>query len=116
MEYEIKTEEKWHRVAFRERRDAALSDSLFYRIDTILDAIKSTYALSQRPVVFDLSHMEHIDSSMISIIVQTLRIVKDDMCAAIAPHQTVRDIMIALGMDSMIEIYLSEKELLNDIE
>jgi hypothetical protein len=87
MRIEIKTGAGVHRCVFHETPEDE-KNTLFYRIDSILADIKAAYEGARAPVLFDLS----------------------GDCALLVVNPVIEDILTALGLNSMVEIYASEEE------
>ena len=90
-------------------QDRWTPSSFFPELDSVMARIKETLnGNTDAAVVFDLSHLESIDSSMITVIVQTVRIVTDRKISVIAPNNDVYTWLSLLGIDRLSDLFESE--------
>jgi anti-anti-sigma regulatory factor len=81
------------------------------RIDSIFREIVSEYAAAQHSLLFDLSALDGIDSAFVTILVQTLRNVPHEKVAVYVTHPGIHALLSQLGLDSMVRIFQTEKEI-----
>jgi len=109
MNLEISKTGTWHRFSIQ-LQDRWTPSTFFPELDIVMARIKEHLNGKKEPaVVFDLSQLEGIDSSMITVIVQTVRIVSDRKISIIAPNSDVYTWLSLLGIDRLSDLYESEK-------
>jgi anti-anti-sigma regulatory factor len=108
MNIRINEEGPWYRFKILEHEHWTPS-TFFPQLDSVLARIKT--ALADRPgarILFDLSALDTIDSSLITIVVQTIRMAGSGRVHVIVPHPDVYSWLALLGIDRLAEIYESE--------
>jgi anti-anti-sigma regulatory factor len=111
MNLEITRNGEWHRFAMIQQ-DRWTPTTFFPQLDSIMARVREDLDKEKDPaVVFDLSALESIDSSMITIIVQTVRIAegKKKVCV-IAPNNDVYTWLSLLGIDRLADMFESEEQ------
>lgn len=110
MNFTVSRNGKWHRFALRQQ-DRWTPATFFPQLDSIMARIREDLDGEKDPcVVFDLSGLETIDSSMITVIVQTVRIAGGKKVCVIAPNNDVYTWLSLLGIDRLAAMFESEEQ------
>jgi anti-anti-sigma regulatory factor len=110
MNLEISKDGEWHRFAMLQH-DRWTPTTFFPQLDGIMARVREDLDKEKDPhVVFDLSGLETIDSSMITIIVQTVRIAGGKNVCVIAPSSDVYTWLCLLGIDRLAAMFESEEQ------
>jgi anti-anti-sigma regulatory factor len=110
MNLRITREGRWHRFAVLEKQSWTPS-TFFPQLDSALERVK--LALSEGPgagILFDLMALDTIDSSLITMIVQTIRMSGTGRVSVLVASPDVFSWLALLGIDRLAEIYNSEEE------
>jgi anti-anti-sigma regulatory factor len=97
--FSIELQERWTPSTF------------FPQLDSVIGKIREELAAhpSQR-VVFNLSALDAIDSSLITIIIQTIRQMQGNKLSIVAPHKDVNNWLSLLGINRLADMYESMDE------
>ena len=98
------------RVVFTESSSKGLQYS-YKEIDDVVEKIRSEFEKSPLPVLFDFSGLEHIDSTVITVLVQTSRYSGERKKMMLVTRKEIEEVLLMLGMDAMFEMYGSEQEI-----
>ncbi len=110
MNLEISETGGWYRYSMQ-FQDRWTPSTFFPELDSVMARIKEHLTGKIKPsVVFDLSQLDSIDSSMITVIVQTVRIVGERKISIIAPNNDVYTWLSLLGIDRLSDLFESEDE------
>jgi ABC-type transporter Mla MlaB component len=103
------TEEgEWLRVTFLEKTKWTPA-TFFPHMDSVVGMISSAcMEKNKKRVLFDLSPIEYIDSSLTTILVQTIRLAGLDNVAVLVTNTDVANWLTLLGIDKLADIYESE--------
>jgi anti-anti-sigma regulatory factor len=109
MNLQVTEEGQWYRFRILEK-DTWTSSTFFPQLDSVLARIKTV--LSEKPgarILFDLLALDTIDSSLITILVQTVRMTGVDRVSVLVSHPDVFGWLALLGLDRLAEIFDSEE-------
>lgn len=109
MEMKIADRNGWICVSLSGQMNWEAS-TFFPMMDRFLGQIREAFDEKERPVVFDLSGLVIVDSSLVSLVIQTCRLAVDQRNAVISPSEQVRDIFYMLGLVKFVDVYDSEEE------
>jgi anti-anti-sigma factor len=84
--------------------------TFFALVDATFEKIQTAYEQKARKVVFDVSTLEYIDSTMISLFLQAARMTEPQRDAIIVANEYTRDLLSLLGIDKLFDIFNSQKE------
>jgi hypothetical protein len=82
----------------------------FPLIDRMLKQIRASFESTGRPFVFDISALEKFDSSLVSLVIQTVRLTGDLRNALVLPSGKSREVVETLGLPRLIDVYGSKEE------
>lgn len=110
MNLSVTRDDGW--CVFSVRETERWTPSTFFpQLDSALARIR--VALSEDPkaaVLFDLSALNTIDSSMITLVVQTVRMAGTGRVSVLVSSPEVYSWLALLGIDQLAEIFNSEEE------
>jgi anti-anti-sigma regulatory factor len=109
MNIQVIEEGQWYRLRILEKENWTPS-TFFPQLDSVLVRIKTV--LSEKPgarILFDLLALDTIDSSLITILVQTVRMTGVDRVSVLVSHPDVFSWLALLGLDRLAEIFDSEE-------
>jgi anti-anti-sigma factor len=108
MNLVITREGSWHRYAMKQQ-DRWTPTTFFPQLDSVMARIREDLDGQHDPkVVFDLSDLSTIDSSMVTVIVQTVRIAAGgSKVCVIAPSGDVHTWLSLLGIDRLAAMFES---------
>ena len=90
--------------------------TFFPQLDSALEKVRFELEKSPREiVVFDLSSLKSLDSSIISLVIQTIRLAHDKKVCVLATHEDVFNMLMLLGVDELAHIYSSESVMNEDL-
>ena len=102
----------WYRFAVLDLGSAHWTPSTFFpQLDSAQDRVKM--ALAEDPnvrILFDLSALITIDSSLITLVVQTIRLSGTGRVSVIVSSPDVYSWLALLGIDRLADVYNSEQE------
>jgi anti-anti-sigma factor len=79
--------------------------TFFPLVDRTFKDIQAVFDSNPRPILFDLSDLEIVDSTLISLLLQSARLMNNKKNAVIVSDPHVRDLMSMLGIEKLYEIY-----------
>jgi anti-anti-sigma regulatory factor len=109
MNIQVTNEGPWCRFKILEKGNWTPS-TFFPQLDSVLARIRTV--LAEKPgarVLFDLLALDTIDSSLITILVQTVRLAGTDRVSVLVSHPDVFSWLALLGLDRLAEIFDSEE-------
>jgi anti-anti-sigma regulatory factor len=109
MNLQVTEDGQWCRFRILEKEHWTPS-TFFPQLDSVLARIKT--ALSEKPgarILFDLLALDTIDSSLITILVQTVRMSGVDRVSVLVSHPDVFGWLALLGLDRLADIFDSEE-------
>lgn len=109
MNLQVTEEGQWYRFRILEK-DTWTSSTFFPQLDSVLARIKTV--LAEKPgarILFDLMALDTIDSSLITVLVQTVRMTGVDRVSVLVSHPDVYSWLALLGLDRLAEIFDSEE-------
>jgi anti-anti-sigma regulatory factor len=109
MNIQVTQEGQWCRFKILEKEHWTPS-TFFPQLDSVLARIKTV--LAEKPgarILFDLLALDTIDSSLITILVQTVRMTGTDRVSVLVSHPDVFSWLALLGLDRLAEIFDSEE-------
>ena len=110
MNLTVSKDGAWHRFAMHQH-DRWTPSTFFPQLDSVMVRIREDLDATQDPrIVFDLSNLETIDSSMITVIVQTIRVANGGTVSVIAPNTDVYAWLKLLGIDRLTSMYETEDQ------
>jgi anti-anti-sigma regulatory factor len=90
--------------------------TFFPQLDSAVEKIRfELEKASQEIVVFDLSSLKSMDSSIISLVIQTIRLAQNKKVCVLATHDDVFNMLMLLGVDELAHIYSSESTMNENI-
>lgn len=101
----------WYRFAVLDLGNEHWTPSTFFpQLDSALDRVKM--ALSEYParILFDLTALTTVDSSLITLVVQTIRLAGTGRVSVIVANPDVYSWLALLGIDRLADIFNSEQE------
>jgi anti-anti-sigma regulatory factor len=84
--------------------------TFFPMVDAMYQQIKKRWEASPKLLVFDISNLEYIDSTFISLVIQTTRLTGEQRNVIISANAQNIDLLSLLGMDRFVDIYRSKEE------
>jgi ABC-type transporter Mla MlaB component len=96
--------------------DGWTAANFFSELDRVFSAIKQVAGKENKDVVFDLSGLARVDSSMITLLVQTIRVVGNRKISIITPDRETSHLLSLMGIDKLAHMYDSEEEWRSGIE
>jgi ABC-type transporter Mla MlaB component len=84
------------------------ADNFFSELDRVFLAIKEVAEKDEKDVLFDLCHAKRVDSSMITLLVQTMRVIGGRKMSIITCDSDTADLISLMGLDKLAHIYDSE--------
>ena len=84
--------------------------TFFPLVDATFKKIKTEYEAQARKVVFDVSALEYIDSTMISLFLQAARLNEPQRNSIIVSNEHTHDLLCLLGIDKLFDLHASAKE------
>jgi anti-anti-sigma regulatory factor len=109
MNIQVTVDGQWYRFRILEKEHWTPS-TFFPQLDSVLARI--TTVLSEKPgarILFDLMALDTIDSSLITILVQTVRMTGNDRVSVLVSHPDVYSWLALLGLDRLADIFDSEE-------
>ncbi len=91
-------------------------NTFFPLVDAMYEQVKSHYEKNPRKLAFDVSALDYVDSSMISLFIQAARLMKDEKPAIIVAHKEVMDLITLLGINEFYDVYDSYEQWRDAIE
>ena len=110
MKIEFIAENGWTRVVFVEQKQIEKA-TFIENMDALSNRVKTEYLAHPQPLVFDMSTLAYIDSQVVTILVQTIRLAPKEKIGLIATSPAIVDILELLGLDNLIQIFPSRAEL-----
>jgi anti-anti-sigma regulatory factor len=90
--------------------------TFFPQLDSAVEKVRfELEKSSQENVVFDLSSLKSMDSSIISLVIQTIRLARNNKVCVLATHEDVFNMLILLGIDELAHVYSSESVMNEEI-
>ncbi|MBD3422297.1 MAG: hypothetical protein GF398_19460 [Chitinivibrionales bacterium] len=81
------------------------SESFYQNLDTSLSAIKKEFLTRPANLILDFSRLSRIDSSIIALAVQVIRLVSESFeTTIISPHCEATDLLELMGLDKLATI------------
>jgi anti-anti-sigma regulatory factor len=109
MNLQVTEEGPWYRFKILEKNTWTPS-TFFPQLDSVLARIKTVLAEKKGArILFDLMALDTIDSSLITVLVQTVRMTGVDRVAVLVSHPDVYSWLALLGLDRLAEIFDSEE-------
>jgi anti-anti-sigma factor len=84
--------------------------TFFPLVDAMFKEIKSAFESQPRKIVFDMSRLEYIDSTMMSLFLQTVQMTGTEDNAIITTSKHTHDILGLLGIDKLFRLCSSIDE------
>lgn len=109
MKLEIQEDETWRRFIVDDT-DGWTAANFFSELDRVFSAIKQVAGKADKDVLFDLSRLVRVDSSMITLLVQTMRVVGERKINVITPDKETSYLLSLMGIDRLAHMYDSEEE------
>ena len=110
MNLRVTRESGWHRFTVLDKEHWTPS-TFFPELDRALERVK--LALAEGPstrILFDFLLLDTIDSSLITLVVQTIRMAGAGRVCVIVANSDVYSWLALLGIDRLAEIFNSEDE------
>jgi hypothetical protein len=79
-------------------------------VDSLFKQIKDNHDQTGGRLLFDLSALSYFDSTMISLILRSVRLTGEQKNSLIIADDKTRDILALLGIDKLVDIYPSERD------
>ncbi|MGB7566757.1 MAG: STAS domain-containing protein [Chitinivibrionales bacterium] len=90
--------------------------TFFPQLDSAVEKVRFEFEKSsQEAVVFDLSSLKSMDSSVISLVIQTVRLARNKRVCVLATHEDVFNMLMLLGIDELAHVYSSESTMNEEI-
>jgi anti-anti-sigma regulatory factor len=90
--------------------------TFFPQLDSAIEKVRfELEENSQETIVFDLSSLKSMDSSIISLVIQTIRLAHNKKVCVLATHEDVFNMLMLLGVDELAHIYSSESTMNENI-
>jgi anti-anti-sigma regulatory factor len=90
--------------------------TFFPQLDSAVEKVRfELEKSSQENVVFDLSSLKSMDSSIISLVIQTIRLARNNKVCVLATHEDVFNMLMLLGVDELAHVYSSESVMNEEI-
>jgi len=90
--------------------------TFFPQLDSAVEKVRFELEKSPREiVVFDLSSLKSMDSSVISLVIQTIRCARNKRVCVLATHEDVFNMLMLLGIDELAHVYSSESVMNEEI-
>jgi anti-anti-sigma regulatory factor len=102
----------WYRFAVLDLGNAHWTPSTFFpQLDSAMDRVKMALSEDQRArILFDLTALTTVDSSLITLVVQTIRLAGTGRVSVIVANPDVYSWLALLGIDRLADIFNSEQE------
>ncbi|MBD3320287.1 MAG: hypothetical protein GF350_04240 [Chitinivibrionales bacterium] len=107
MKLNTRDDGSWLRFYFEDTEPWS-GDSFFEQLDRMFATVKGSFQKSHSRIVFDFSRSDRIDSSIIALLVQTIRLAGDRRVAVIMPDTESKNLLLVMGIDKLADIYDSE--------
>jgi|GEM_PF-3196972 STAS domain. len=115
MKIKFENQEKWLRFSIVEK-GGWTPTTFFPQLDSAVEKIKLEMEKNTpKHVLFDLSTLKSLDSSIISLVIQTIRLGQRRKVNIIASHEDVLNMLQLLGIDELAYVYSSESLIDEDI-
>jgi ABC-type transporter Mla MlaB component len=92
------------------------ADNFFSELDRLFSSITTAVEKVAKDVVVDLSRVRHVDSSIITLLVHTIRILGDRTLSVITPNRETSSLLSLMGINRLAELYDSEEDWRNRTE
>jgi anti-anti-sigma regulatory factor len=79
--------------------------TFFQVIDRMYARIAEEYAAHGRRFCFDFSNLDYIESTLISLVIKSVRLTGERRNALIAPDDKCREMLSVLGIDAILTVY-----------
>lgn len=109
MKLQITNEKNWHCFAVDDS-DGWNADNFFSELDRVFLAIKEVAGNDEKDVLFDLSRVKRVDSSMVTLLIQTMRLIENRKMSIITSDKDTSDLLLLMGIDKLAHIYNSEDD------
>jgi anti-anti-sigma regulatory factor len=84
--------------------------TFFPLVDSMYKQIKQEWDVTPATLVFNIVNIEYIDSTFISLIIQTTRLTHNQKNVIITPNPQAIDLLTLLGVDRFVDIFHTEEE------
>jgi anti-anti-sigma regulatory factor len=84
--------------------------TFFPLVDAMFRQIKQEWEVMPATLVFNIAELEHLDSTFISLIIQTTRLTHNQKNVIITPNPQSIDLLTLLGVDRFVDIFHTEEE------
>jgi anti-anti-sigma regulatory factor len=84
--------------------------TFFPLVDAMYKQIKQRWETYPATLVFNISNVDYIDSTFISLVIQTTRLTGNQKNVVITPNPQSIDLLTLLGVDRFVDIFHSEEE------
>ncbi|MBD3391325.1 MAG: STAS domain-containing protein [Chitinivibrionales bacterium] len=107
---EITEKNGWLYVSIERPADWKLP-TFFPLVDATFKKIEENHERKPRRIVFDVSSLDFIDSTIVSLFLQAARMTTTaEKNAIVVSREHTRDLLCLLGIDKLFDLYQSEKE------
>ncbi len=107
---EVTEKRGWIYVSIERPPDWKLP-TFFPLVDAMFKKVKNSYDSQRRRILFDISRLEYMDSTMVSLFLQTARLsIESNKNAIIVAHKNTHDLLCLLGIEKLFDLYSSEQE------
>ncbi len=114
MKLHVHSKAHYIRLEF-EGSDPWNSQNFFQQLDAMFSTCKEVYNQRPRPVVFDFSNASRVDSSIITLVIQVLRLTEEKHSIAIvSPNEDTMSLFHLMGFGKLTELYSSMEEYESD--
>ncbi len=96
----------WSHVTVEQNSEWQLHN-FFQIVDAMFAQIRDHFAAHDQPFVFDFSQLEYIDSTLITLLIQTARLTGDRRNALIVTEDKNREMLSILGVDKILDVFES---------
>lgn len=87
------------------------SSNFFHQLDSMYHQLKDAYTQAPRPIVFDFTETAHVDSSVITLVVQALRLADEKQrISIVAPSEETMGLFHLMGFGKLTDLYFSMEE------
>ena len=84
--------------------------NFFPLVDSMFRQIEENHKQVGGRLLFDLSSLSYFDSTMVSLILRSVRLTGEEKNALVVSDERTRDILSLLGINRLVDIYDSEAE------
>ena len=78
-------------------------------VDSMYKQIEQNHKTSHGRLLLNLSAISYFDSTMVSLILRSIRLTGDEKNSLVIGDESTRDILSLLGIDRLVDIYDSEQ-------